>query len=534
MAISDIFGFKFRGKSEEEISSVVPPSNNDGSLVIQQDVVAGGWQGFAYDPDATVKTESEQIVRYRQLQSIPEIDSAVDDIINEMIVTDQEDYPVSLQLDNLRISDPIKKKFQESFKEVLSLLNFNQEGHDLVRSWYVDGRQYFHILFKNNDVKQGIAEIRPMDSLKTKKVKNYIKRRNDKGVEVVERIEEFFIYNDRGVVENSISGVKLSTESVAFVHSGLVENGVLVGHLHKAIKPANQLRMLEDAVIIYTLTRAPDRRVFYIDVGNLPKIKAEQYVTEVMNKFKNKLVYNASTGEIADGKKHMSMIEDFWLARRDNGKATEITTLQGSQSLIQVDFVEYFRDKLYQALNVPKSRFQQGGGFSIGRSSEITRDEVKFSKFIGKLRIRYSTLFLDLLKIQLVAKGIIRLDEWSGIKGKIRFDFQKDNYFSELKESEIINSRVQSLASVDPYLGKYYSKKWIQKNVLRLSDEDIAEIESDVKREGQDALPSAITTQVAMMQMQNDMSQQDQSQEAQDSEIEQEPSNEQYPYQRSN
>jgi len=505
-SLSDIFGFKIKTSEDgKQIPSVVPPSASDGSLVIDTSVVGGGWQAFVYDPDAAVKTENDQIRRYREVSQLPEVDSAISDIVNEAIVSDQEDYPIKLELDNLKVSEGIKVKIRESLEEILNLLDFNTHGHEIFRHWYVDGRLAYHILFKENDVKKGIAEVRRIDPLKIKRIKNIKKGRNSAGVEIVESIEEYFIYNDRGISENAIQGVKLSIDSVVYVQSGLIDasNNLIVGHLQKAIKPANQLRMIEDAIIIYTMTRAPDRRIFYIDVGNLPKIKAEQYVQDIMNKFKNKLVYNASTGEIADSKKQLAMIEDFWMPRRDGSKGTEITTLQGSQSLIQADFVYYFQEKLYQSLNVPLSRIKQDSGFQLGRSQETTRDELKFSKFVGRLRVKFSQLFHDLLRVQLIAKNLIRADEWDSINSKIRYDFIKDNHFAELKDTEILTNRINTLQLIDPYLGKYYSKSWVQKNVLQLDDDEIKEIAAEIKKEGEEAVPTEITTQQAMIAMQN-------------------------------
>lgn len=508
MNIFDLFGIRVKDEDRgKQIPSVVQPSNKDGALLIDNTAVAGGWQGYAYDPDVTVKNENDQIRRYREVAQYPEVDSAISDIVDEAIVSDQDDAPLKLQLDQLKISDGLKKKFQDSFDEILNLLEFNENGHDIFRQWYVDGRLYYHLLFKEGNIKNGIAEVRQIDPMKIKKVKTIHKKKNDRGVDVVDFIEEYYVYNDKGISENSIQGVKLTPDSVVMVHSGLVDsnNNMILGHLQKAIKPANQLRMLEDAIVIYTMTRAPDRRVFYVDVGNLPKIKAEQYVKDYMDKFKNKLVYNAATGEIADSKKNLSMIEDFWMPRRDGGKSTEITTLQGSPSLIQADFVTYFQDKLFNSLNVPKGRFQQEEGFMVGRSQEITREELKFNKFVGRLRTRFSGLFHDMLRIQLIAKGLIRSDEWSDLKPKIRYDYVRDNHFTELKDAEILNNRIMSLQLVDPYLGKYYSKEWVQKNVLRMDDEQIIEMNKQIESEGEDAIPTELANMQVQMQMQQDM-----------------------------
>lgn len=508
MNLFDFFGFRVKDEDRgKQIPSVVQPNSKDGALVIDTGAVAGGWQGYAYDPDVTVKTENEQIRRYREVAMYPEVDNAISDIVDEAIVSDQEEAPVKLQLDQLAVSDGLKKKFQDSLTEILTLLDFNQTGHDVFRQWYVDGRIYYHLLFKDGDVKKGISEVRQIDPMKIKKVKTIHKKKNDRGIDVVDYIEEYFVYNDKGISENSIQGVKLTPDSVVMVHSGLYDpnNNLVLGHLQKAIKPANQLRMLEDAIVIYTLTRAPDRRIFYIDVGNLPKIKAEQYVQDYMNKFKNKLVYNAATGEIADSKKNLSMIEDFWMPRRDGSKGTEITTLQGSQSLINADFITYFQDRLYKSLNVPKGRFQQEEGFMIGRSQEISRDELKFNKFVGRLRNRFAGLFHDMLRIQLIAKGLIRADEWDEIKSKIRYDFVRDNHFTELKDAEILNNRVASLMQVDPYLGKYFSKEYIQKKVLRMDDEEIKEIADQIEAEGEDAIPTELANMQFQAQMQQEM-----------------------------
>ena len=513
MALSDFFGFKIKDKTDgKQIPSVVQPSIVDGSIIIDNSAVAGGWTGISYDIDGAVKTENDQIRRYREVAQMPEVESAIDDIVNEAIVSDQDDFPVKLELDNLKVSENIKKKFQDSFQEILNILDFNNNGHETFRQWYVDGKIYFHIMFKDNDVKNGIVELRQIDPMKIRRIKNIKKVKNERGVEVVDSVEEYYVYNDKGIVENSVQGIKLSPDCVVMVNSGVfdVNNSLNIGYLQKAIKPANQLRMLEDAIVIYTITRAPDRRVFYIDVGNLPKLKAEQYVQEVMNKFKNKLVYNPTTGQMADSKKHMSMIEDFYLARRDGSKGTEISTLPGSQSLIQSDFVSYFQDKLYQSLNVPVSRMKPETGFTLGRSTEISREELKFSKFVGRLRVKFSGLFHQLLRVQLIAKGIIRADEWDDLKSKIRYDFIKDNHFTELKEAEIISSRMNTLQLVDPYLGKYYSKRYIQKNVLMMDDSEIDEIEKEIKSEGEEAVPSDITNQQKMMVFQQGMEQQSQ------------------------
>ncbi len=481
----NVFGFTIKRQKDSDavIPSVVAPPLDDGSMVIG----AGGANhyGYAYDPLGDVKTDNDLLRRYREVAAYPEVDQAVNEITDEAIVFDDAKYPVRLNLDDMKVSPAIKKKINESFDEILSLMEFSEKGHEIFRSWYVDGKIYYQILFENDNTKNGIAEIRFIDPRKIKKIKNIKKEKLQNGVEVVKSIEEYYLYNDAGINEKTTQGVKLTTDSVVLCTSGIVDpnNSLILSHLQKAIKPANQLKMVEDALVIYRMTRAPERRIFYVDVGNLPKGKAEQYVTEIMNKFKNKLVYDASTGEIADSRRHMSMMEDFWMPRREGGKGTEITTLQGGQNLAQIEDVEYFKEKLLRSLNVPISRMKPDQSFSIGRSNEITRDELKFMKFVKRLRAKFNSLFLDFLRVQLITKGIIPDADWEQIKKEIRIDYLRDNQFSELKEAEIINSRIASLQQIDPYVGKYYSKNWVRKNVLRLSDEEIDEINQEIEEE---------------------------------------------------
>lgn len=491
--LSQIFGFQFKRKpnDNEQIPSIIAPQSNEGSLVIDTSAGGSAHYGLTIDIEGQVKNENELIGRYRTIAKFQEVDSAIEDIVNEAIVTDQSDYPVKLEMDNLKVPNNVKKKIQEEFINVLNLLDFNEKGHDIFRQWYVDGRIYAHILFEKDNTKDGIAEIRIIDPRKIKKIKQINKTRNEKGIEVISTIDEYYIYNEKGITENNVQGIKMSLDSVVLCTSGNVDgnNGMIIGHLDKAVKPANQLKMIEDAIVIYRLTRAPERRVFYIDVGNLPKHKAEQYVTDMMNKFKNKLVYDAHTGEVADSKRHLSMMEDFWMPRREGGKGTEITTLQGAQNMSQLDDLDYFKKKLQQALNVPMSRTKEETGFTLGQSQTITRDELKFSKFVGKLRIKFAGLFSDLLKVQLVAKGIIGLQDWNDIKQKIRFDYIQDNHFAELKDIEIIQNKLAALQQIDQFSGKYYSKAWIQRNVLHLTEEEIEDIADEIKEEGVAANP---------------------------------------------
>jgi hypothetical protein len=454
--------------------SVVPPSTEDGSTVITSAPGAANYYGLVLDMDSIIKNENDLIRRYREIAQYSDCDAAITDIVNEAIVTD-DDKSIEIKLDDLRASDSIKAKIEDEFGEVLRLFDFEEFGPDIFRQWYIDGRVYYQVLIDPNNIKNGIVELRKVDPRKIRKIKNVTKQRNDKGVEVVIGIEEYYLYNDKGISEQTTQGVKMTLDSVIYCPSGLIDpnSGMTLGNLHKAVKPTNQLKMIEDAVVIYRISRAPERRVFYIDVGNLPKLKAEQYVNDIMNKFRNKIVYDATTGEVRDDRRHLSMMEDFWMPRREGGKGTEITTLPGGQTLGQIEDVQYFQNKLYQALNVPLGRLQPQQGFSLGRSTEITREEVKFNKFITRLRKKFANLLSDALKIQLVAKGIIREDEWSEIKQFIQFDFQKDNYFSELKEAEVLMNRVQMLQQITPYVGQYYSFEWIRKNVLMMSDDDI-------------------------------------------------------------
>lgn len=484
---TSFFGFTIGGKKkpDEQPKSVVSPTNDDGAVIINSNV--GGVSGEAYilafDPDGAIKNEIELIRRYRELSRVPEVSEAIEDIVNEAIVIGDDEAPIKLNLDDLKISDSIKKKIEDSYTEILEKLDFNNTGYDVFKNWYVDGKLVYQIILDESNIKAGISELRFIDPRKIKKIKNVQKERLQNGLEVIKAIEEYYIYNDKGIADTTASGVKLSKDSVIFCHSGIVDptNGLIQSHLHKAIKPANQLKMLEEAVVIYRYTRAPERRVFYIDVGNLPKGKAEQYVSEMMNKFKNKLSYDAVTGDLVDSKRHLSMMEDFWLPRRDGGKGTEITTLPGGQGMGQLDDLEYFLNKLYHSLNVPISRSKPDTGFSIGRSDTVSRDEIKFMKFITKLRSRFNSLFLDALRVHLIAKGVIESADWDTIKPKIRFSYSHDNYFSEMKENEIQNSRLQSAAQADALVGKYTSVEWVQKKLLRLSDEEVKEVNGQIE-----------------------------------------------------
>lgn len=475
-----IFGFEIKRKQTVSVQSVVPPSYEDGSTVVSSSVNAGAYYGTTLDVEGTIKNENDLIRRYREISKYSDCDNAVEDIINEAIVFDDDKPAVEIVLDDLKLSESIKKKIRDEFSNILKLLQFSDKGQDIFRTWYVDGRLYYHIMIDENNINAGIIELRPIDPRKIRKIKNIIKEKTPNGAEVVKKVEEYYLFNDKGITEQSAQGIKLGVDSVIFVPSGIIDanTGLLLSHLHKAIKPVNQLKMIEDAVVIYRISRAPERRIFYIDVGNLPKIKAEQYVNDIMNRFRNKVVYDATTGEVRDDRKHMSMLEDFWMPRREGGKGTEITTLPGGANLGQIEDIQYFQNKLYQSLNVPVSRMKSDDGFNLGRTSEITRDEVKFAKFVNRLRKKFSVLFLDSLRVQLVAKNIINPDDWDDLKENIRFDYAKDNYFSELKDAEILQSRINSLQAIDPYVGKYYSMEWVKRNILKMTDDDIEKIES--------------------------------------------------------
>jgi hypothetical protein len=482
----ELFGFQI-GKKEEQKPSVktfVPPANEDGSIAVNE----GGAYGTTVDVDGQAKNEATLITRYRDMAGQPECERAIDDVVNEAISGSNDDTPVEIVLDKLDYLDgQIKDKIRDEFEYLKELLNFNNRAYDIFKNWYVDGRLYYHIMIDDKSPRKGIQELRYIDPRKIKKVR--LQRRdnnNTTGVNDVinKKYEEYFIYSSKGVSAGN-QGLKVSPDSIAYCHSGQLNtnNSMVLSHLHKAIKPLNQLRMLEDATVIYRLARAPERRIFYIDVGNLPKAKAEQYLRDMMIKHKNKLVYDANTGEVRDDRKFLTMLEDYWLPRREGGKGTEITTLPGGQNLGEIEDVLYFRKKLYESLNVPTSRLESDNQFNMGRSSEITRDELKFGKFIDRLRWRFTELFHILLEKQLVLKGIITHREWKEIKGDIYYDFVKDNHFTELKNAEIIRERVNLLRDLDEYVGKYYSVEWVRKNILYQTDDDIDEIDKQIESE---------------------------------------------------
>jgi len=496
MAI-ELFGFRIGRANEDEeklaqqVPSFAPPPNLDGAM----EIAPGGAYGTYVDMEGTAKNEAQLVTRYREMAMFPEVEAAVDDIVNEAIVTDDDADPISINLDDLKQPESVKKRIREEFDVILNMLDFSNMSYDIFRRWYVDGRLFYHIMIDTKSPRKGIQELRYIDPRRIRKVRQPMRRTPVVGQNsklVIPAYEEYYIYNPMGTVMGVTGGtgtlgqgVKIAKDSICYVHSGLLDsrNTMVLSYLHRAIKPLNQLRMLEDAVVIYRLARAPERRIFYIDVGNLPKAKAEQYVRDMMVKHKNRLVYNADTGEIKDERKFMTMLEDYWLPRREGGRGTEITTLPGGENLGQMEDVDYFKKKLYKSLHVPVSRLEPEGTFSMGRQGEITRDEIKFAKFTERLRSRFCHLFDNLLEIQLVLTGVITREEWKDFKNDIKYDFQRDNYYAEIKEQEMQNSRLNILGIVDAYAGKYYSIEWIRKNVLKQTDDEIAEIDKQIAGE---------------------------------------------------
>jgi hypothetical protein len=482
--MADFFGFEIKRKGNEEPirPSFVPNTDEDGSGVI----TTGGHFGAYLDLDGDkAKNEVDLIFKYRDIASQPECDAAIEDIINESIVGDNDEAPINLILDKLEISDKIKESVKNEFETILRLLNFNSYAHDIFRKWYVDGRLPYHIIIDDKSPKNGIKELRYIDPTKLRKVKEIEEEQDPKtGAKIIKKQEEYFLFQDTKM-SSAGQGLKIHPDAICYATSGMLDpqRKRILSYLHKAIKPVNQLRMMEDSLVIYRISRAPERRIFYIDVGNLPKGKAEEYLKGIMSQYRNKLVYDAKTGDIKDDRKHMSMLEDFFLPRREGGRGTEISTLPGGENLGQIDDIIYFQKKLYKSLNVPVNRLEQENQFTLGRSSEITRDEIKFKKFIDRLRKRFSDMFHQLLKTQLILKGIITTQDWNDWKTYIAYDFIEDNYFSELKESEMMRERFDMLGTVDEYSGKYVSNEWIRKNVLKMDDDAIKEMEDQISAE---------------------------------------------------
>jgi hypothetical protein len=498
-----LFGFTLGSKDivqvekPEQASFALPTETiDDGAVTITQNAHYGTY----VDLEGSVRNEMELITRYREMANHPECDMAIDEIVNEAITHDTDGKVMDINLDNLKQPESIKKKIIEEFDNIQKMLNFSNLADDLFKRWYIDGRIYYHVVVNDKDPKKGIQELRYIDPRKIRKVREISKERDVKtGAQIIKSMAEYYVYNDRGTTTQTFTssvnqGLRIAPEAVININSGLMDakNTFVISFLHKAIKALNQLRMIEDAVVIYRLSRAPERRIFYIDVGNLPKGKAEQYMKSIMTQYRNKLVYDANTGELRDERKHLSMLEDFWLPRREGGKGTEITTLPAGQNLGQMEDVQYFQKKLLQSLNVPISRLdpQVGAGImGVGKTTEVTRDEVKFSKFINRLRNKFSRIFDDALRIQLSLKGICTVEEWEDFKEAIYYDYKKDNNFAEMREAEVLRERVLTATQLDPFIGRYYSSKWIKKNVLRMTEEEIEEMEKEIEEEGESASP---------------------------------------------
>jgi len=518
--MAKLFGFSIEDpndKKKKGVISPVPPNNEDGADYF----LSSGFYGQYVDIEGVFRTEFDVIKRYRDMALHPECDTAIEHVVNEAIVSDSNDSPVEINLDNLNVSDNLKKVVRDEFKGVKDLLQFDKKAHEIFRNWYTDGRLYYHKVIDTQKPDEGIQEVRYIDSLKLKFMR--VRPSKDKGARGAEgipalpysgnetitkdtKIEEFYTYYPQGMAQKYGSvagkGIRIAKDAITYVHSGLVDRNkkITLSYLHKAIKGLNQLRMIEDSLVIYRLSRAPERRIFYIDVGNLPKVKAEQYLRDVMSRYRNKLVYDANTGEIKDDKKFMSMLEDFWLPRREGGRGTEISTLPGGQNLGELTDIEYFQKKLYRALNVPESRIGADGGFNLGRSSEILRDELMFSKFVGRLRKRFSGLFIDMLKTQLILKNIVTPEDFEKMAEHIQFDYKYDNHFAELKDHELMTERLNIMVAIEPYIGTYYSRDYVKRKVLRQTDEEIEEMQQEMEEENEAGIGVPLETQNQMMQ----------------------------------
>ena len=518
--MAKLFGFSIEDpndKKKKGVISPVPPNNEDGADYF----LSSGFYGQYVDIEGVFRTEFDVIKRYRDMALHPECDTAIEHVVNEAIVSDSNDSPVEINLDNLNVSDNLKKIVRDEFKGVKDLLQFDKKAHEIFRNWYTDGRLYYHKVIDTQKPDEGIQEVRYIDSLKLKFMRvRPTKEKGARGAEGIPalpysgnetitkdtKIEEFYTYYPQGMAQKYGSvagkGIRIAKDAITYVHSGLVDRNkkITLSYLHKAIKGLNQLRMIEDSLVIYRLSRAPERRIFYIDVGNLPKVKAEQYLRDVMSRYRNKLVYDANTGEIKDDKKFMSMLEDFWLPRREGGRGTEISTLPGGQNLGELTDIEYFQKKLYRALNVPESRIGADSGFNLGRSSEILRDELMFSKFVGRLRKRFSGLFIDMLKTQLILKNIVTPEDFEKMAEHIQFDYKYDNHFAELKDHELMTERLNIMVAIEPYIGTYYSRDYVKRKVLRQTDEEIEELAQEMEQENEAGVGVPLETQNQMMQ----------------------------------
>ena len=498
--MAELFGFSItRAKKQADPKqSFTTTQADDGT----QTVAAGGYFGQYLDMEGTAKSEADLIRRYREVALHPECDMAIEDIVNEAIVANELKDAVRVNVKDLPYGDEVRRKIEDEFKNVLRLLNFNTKGHDIFRRWYVDGRIYYHKIIDRNSPVKGITELKYIDPRKVKKIREIRKKRPDgpvpHGLSVVDEYVEYYVYNEKGVAGSTSGvGIKIAPDTIAFCPSGLIDQNknMVLSYLHKAIKPVNQLRMIEDATVIYRIARAPERRIFKIDVGNLPKVKAEQYLRDVMARYRNKLVYDASTGEIRDDRNYMSMLEDFWLPSRECGRGTDITTLPGGQNLGEIADIEYFRAKLYRSLNVPVSRLESSTGFNLGRASEITRDELKFTKFVQRLRKKFTELFNDLLRTQLILKGIINEDDWYTVRDSMNYDFLQDGHFAELKQTEMLRERLALANEMRDYIGKFFSVEYVRKSVLKQNERDIEEMDAQIKKEIDDGIIASPTAQ---------------------------------------
>ena len=501
--MAELFGFNItRVKPQTDPKQQFSmPQADDGTQV----VAAGGFFGSYLDMDGSAKTEQDLIRRYREIALHPECDMAIEDIVNEAITSNENQQSVKVVTERLPYGASVKTKIEEEFAEVLRLMQFNTRGHDIFRRWYVDGRIFYQKIIDSENTKNGIVELKYLDPRKIKKIREVRKRRPEgmvspTNINIADETVEYFVFNERGISgAAAIQGIRIAVDTIAYCPSGLIDqnkNGLVLSYLHKAIKPVNQLRMIEDAAVIYRIARAPERRIFKIDVGNLPKVKAEQYLRDVMARYRNKLVYDAATGEVRDDRNYMSMLEDFWLPSREGGRGTDITTLPGGQNLGEISDIEYFRSKLYRSLNVPVSRLESSSGFNLGRSTEITRDELKFTKFVGRLRKKFTEVFNDLLRTQLIIKGIIAETEWPLVRDSIFYDFLQDGHFAELKNSEMLRERINLAREVRDYIGKFYSVGYVRRNILKQSESDIKKMDAEIKKEIEDGIISSPTTQV--------------------------------------
>ena len=505
MAI-DIFGFTIGRKKDigktildpldlgiqNDPESFVAPETYDGTYTFE----AGGVFGTSVDFAGQVKNENALIQQYRGMSLYPEVDQAIEDIINESVVPGSDFHPVKLNLDELKVSKIIKNKIHKEFSNLVKLLDFNFRAHDIYRRWYIDSKLYYHIIIDDKHPEKGIVELRPIDPTKIKRIRN-VKKKPKEGalsanptskLDIIEKVDEYFIYTNTDqntLYQTNRAGIRITTDSICYVHSGMIDGNTkqAIGYLHKAIRPLNMLRQIEDAVVIYRISRAPERRIFYIDVGNLPKQKAEQYLRELMNRYRTKVIYDKATGTVKDDRDHLSMLEDYWLPRREGGRGTEIQTLPGGQNLGQMDDVEYLQKKLYRSLNVPVSRLETDNGFNMGKSSEITRDEVKFQKFIQRLQVRFQKMFMSLLRTQLILKGIVTPQDWQIINDDIRVVFNRDTYFDELKENEILSERLNMLNNVQPFVGQFFSEDYVRKNILKMTDEEIEDLQNELDQQ---------------------------------------------------